>query len=62
MQCLKETHMRKRNMNNAPSNVSPAEQKRRGQLGETEKIRVSGNTALTQIVCLEGIAVYKRGG
>jgi len=54
--------MRQRNMRNRYEDVDEDEQKRRDALSETEKKRARGDTALTQILCFNGVTAYRKGG
>jgi len=54
--------MRQRNPRNKYEDVGEDEQKRRDALSESEKKRAGGDTALTQILCFNGVTAYRRGG
>jgi len=62
MECWNDPCMRKRNMRNKYEDVDEEEQKRRDALSEAEKKRARGDTALTQILCFNGVTAYRRGG
>ena len=49
-------------MRNKYEDVDEDEQKRRDALSETEKSRARGDTALTQIICFNGVTAYRKGG
>ncbi|KAI4674129.1 uncharacterized protein J4E84_010829 [Alternaria hordeiaustralica] len=62
MECWNDEPMRQRNMRNKYEDVDEDEQKRRDALSETEKKRARGDTALTQILCFNGVTAYRKGG
>ncbi|KAI4604889.1 hypothetical protein J4E83_010937 [Alternaria metachromatica] len=62
MECWNDASMRQRNMRNKYEDVEEDEQKRRDALSETEKKRAGGDTALTQILCFNGVTAYRKGG
>ncbi|KAI4610485.1 hypothetical protein J4E80_008249 [Alternaria sp. BMP 0032] len=62
MECWNDPAMRQRNMRNKYDEVDEDEQKRRDALSETEKKRARGDTALTQILCFNGVTAYRKGG
>ncbi|KAI4920836.1 hypothetical protein J4E85_008951 [Alternaria conjuncta] len=62
MECWNDPSMRQRNMRNQYEDVGEKEQKRRDALSETEKKRARGDTALTQILCFNGVTAYRKGG
>jgi hypothetical protein len=62
MECFNEESMKQRNMDNTFEEVGAEEQERCAKLSEAEKKRAKGDTALTQIVCFEGVTAYRRGG
>ena len=49
-------------MRNNYEDVGGKEQGRRDALSEAEKKRARGDTALTQIICFNGVTAYRRGG
>ena len=48
-------------MRNKYEEVGEKEQERRDALSEAEKKRAKGDTALTQILCFNGVTAYRRG-
>jgi hypothetical protein len=74
MECFNERAMRLSNMRtsltrlSSPSSFRPTQEElqqetvRRNKLSETEKRRAGGHVPLVQIVCMEGITAYRRGG
>ncbi|KAI4916125.1 hypothetical protein J4E90_004571 [Alternaria incomplexa] len=62
MECWNDGPMRQRNMRNKYEDVDEDEQKRRDALSETEKRRARGDTALTQIICFNGVTACRKGG
>jgi len=49
-------------MRNKYEDVGEKEQERRDALSESEKKRARGDTALTQILCFNGVTAYRKGG
>ncbi|KAI4641366.1 uncharacterized protein J4E78_010429 [Alternaria triticimaculans] len=62
MECWNDGPMRQQNMRNKYEDVDKDEQERRDALSETEKKRARGDTALTQILCFNGVTAYRKGG
>jgi hypothetical protein len=62
MDLINETAMMQQNLRNRDEDVEPEELTRRATLTQQEKKRALGDSALTQILCFEGITAYRRGG